>query len=79
MPIAFTIYDQGGVDLLQLSGFTTDNRVDLNDESFSDVGGLIGNIGIARDTVIENAILGSGDDTVTGNEADNRIDGGNGA
>ena len=77
-PVAFTIYDQDGVDTLNVTGFTTNNRIDLNDESFSDVGGLIGNIGIARNTLIENASLGSGNDTVTGNEADNMIDGGNG-
>ena len=70
---ALTIYDVGGVDTLNLSFSTDNDRVDLNDTAFSDVGGLIGNLGIARGTVIENLVTGSGHDTVTGNEANNRI------
>ena len=72
--VVFTLYDQGGSDTLDLSYMTDAARLDLRDESFSDFGSLIGVMGIARDTVIENAVLGSGDDRVTGNDAANVID-----
>ena len=72
--IAFTLYDQGGSDTLDLSFMQDAARLDLRAETFSDFGTLIGVMGIARDTVIENATLGSGDDQVTGNDAANTID-----
>ncbi|MCZ4270086.1 M10 family metallopeptidase [Tritonibacter mobilis] len=75
---ALTIYDVSGTDTIDLSPNTTNDRIDLNDESFSDVAGRIGNLGIARDTVIENVITGSGNDTITGNEVGNEIHAGNG-
>ncbi|WP_421685267.1 M10 family metallopeptidase [Tritonibacter mobilis] len=75
---ALTIYDVSGTDTIDLSPNTTNDRIDLNDESFSDVAGRIGNVGIARGTVIENVIAGSGNDTITGNEADNQISAGAG-
>ena len=50
----------------------------MNDMTYSDVGGLTGNIGIARGTVIENASLGNGNDTVIGNATANSIDGDSG-
>lgn len=77
--MSFTIYDVSGTDTLDLSNNTTADRIDLNDESFSDVAGLIGNVGIARGTVVENLIAGSGNDTITGNEADNQIQAGAGS
>lgn len=77
-PVAFTIYDRNGTDLLDLSASTTNDRVNLNDATFSDVGGLIGNLAIARDTMIENLYTGSGRDTVVGNELSNSIFTGNG-
>ncbi|MDX1781885.1 MAG: M10 family metallopeptidase C-terminal domain-containing protein, partial [Thalassovita sp.] len=72
-PMALTIYDQGGIDMLNLSFSTTNDRIDMNAESVSDIGGLTGNVGIARGTVLERLIAGSGNDAVTGNDADNRI------
>lgn len=75
---AFTILDRGGLDLLDLSGFAEDQRIDLRPERYSDVAGLRGNMGIARDTVIESFRSGSGDDRITGNDAANRIWGGDG-
>lgn len=71
--IALTVYDQGGVDTLDLSMFSTGDTVDLRDGTFSDVGGLTGNVGIMIDTVIENLKTGSGNDTITGNDANNSI------
>jgi len=75
---ALTIYDVSGTDTLDLSNNTTADRIDLNGESFSDVAGLIGNVGIARGTVVENLIAGSGNDTITGNEASNQVQAGAG-
>ena len=75
---ALTIYDVNGIDTIDFSPNTTNDRIDLNDESFSDVAGRVGNVGIARGTVIENLIAGSGNDTITGNEADNAIRAGTG-
>jgi serralysin len=75
---AFTIFDAGGVDTVDFSGYAADQRINLNPESISDVGGLVGNMSIARGTVIENAVGGSGDDTIYGNSAANFVQGGAG-
>lgn len=76
--VAFTIYDTGGTDTLDTSPFQTANRIDMRGGFFSDVAGLIGNIGIAGGTLLENLIAGAGNDTVTGNNADNNINLGDG-
>ncbi|WP_212699612.1 M10 family metallopeptidase [Thalassovita aquimarina] len=78
-PLTLTIFDQGGVDLLDLSFSTTGDRIDLRGAQFSDVMGLTGNIGIARGTVIENLSAGSGNNHITGNDVNNEIDAGAGA
>jgi len=77
-PVAYTIYDQGGTDRIDLSNQTHSQNLDLREESFSDINGMVGNVGISRGTVIENAELGFGNDTVTGNDANNNISGGGG-
>lgn len=77
-PIAFTVFDGGGVDLVDLGFSSFDDVVDLRDTQFSDVLGLIGNVGIARGTVIENLTLGSGNNRATGNDARNQINAGAG-
>lgn len=71
--MAFTIYDNGGRDLIDFSFATEGMRIDLRPESFSDVGGLIGNMAIARGTIIEELFTGSGNDVVQGNNANNLI------
>ena len=76
--MSFTILDDGGIDTVDFSGTSADQRVDLTEESFSDVGGEIGNMAIARGTVLENVVLGSGDDEIVGNAADNVFIGGGG-
>ncbi|WP_152046165.1 M10 family metallopeptidase [Aureimonas psammosilenae] len=76
--LAQTIFDAGGVDTIDLSLRSANQRLDLRAESFSDIDGHAGNLAIARGTVIENAVLGSGNDTVTGNAAANTISGGGG-
>ena len=73
------IWDAGGRDLLDLSGYAADQRIDLRAEAFSDVGGLTGNLSIARGVVIEDAAGGAGDDALTGNAAANTLVGGIGA
>lgn len=76
--ITFTIFDNGGIDTIDFRSDTANQTVDLGPETISSIGGLIGNMSIARDTWIENFRAGSGDDTVTGNSVANRIWGGNG-
>ena len=77
--IALTLYDNGGNDTLDLRTDTMAQRIDLSPEGISDVYGLIGNLVIARNTLIENVIAGTGDDWISGNSAPNRLDGGAGS
>jgi serralysin len=72
------IWDAGGWDVLDLSGYAGAQEVSLVAEAFSSTGGLTWNLAIARGVVIEEARLGAGDDRVTGNDADNVLDGGAG-
>ena len=72
---ALTLYDNGGTDTLDLRTDSRNQQIDLRSEGISDVYGLIGNLVIARDTVIENFIAGVGNDTVIGNAAANRLEG----
>ena len=74
-PAALTLYDSAGNDTLDLRTDHDSQRIDLRPEGMSDVYGLVGNLIIARDVVIENVIAGSGDDAVTGNAAANRLEG----
>ncbi len=76
--ITLTLYDTGGRDTLNLRADTADQRIDLRPEGVSDVYGLVGNLLIARDTWIEDAIAGSGNDKVIGNAVANRLVGGAG-
>lgn len=73
--VAYTIFDSGGTDTLNYSGFSVGQLINLNGETFSNVGGFVGNVAIARGVVIENAIGGSGDDRLIGNAANNVLDG----
>lgn len=75
---SYVVYDNGGTDTLNYSGFSASQSINLNAETFSNVGGRVGNVSIARGAVIENAIGGTGADTLTGNSAANRLDGGGG-
>jgi len=75
---AFTIVDMGGVDRIDFSGFSANQRIDLRDGRASDVGGLVGNMVIAPGTRIENATGGSGDDVLIGNAIKNALRGGAG-
>jgi Ca2+-binding RTX toxin-like protein len=69
------IWDAGGNDTLDTSGFTDDQFIDLHAGSFSNVGRLINNLAIAYNVVIENAIGGSAIDIMHGNHVANRLEG----
>jgi serralysin len=75
-PQTVTIIDNGGIDTLDYSVYSADQRIDLRPEAFSSVGGRVGNVTIARGSIIENATGGSGFDIITGNDADNVLRGG---
>jgi serralysin len=77
--VAYTIVDHGGSDTLDYSDFAQNQRINLNAEAFSDIGGRVGNVSIARGSIIENAIAGSGNDTIYGNTAANDLRGGIGS
>lgn len=72
------IWDAGGTDTLDLSGYTVAQTIRLGAGEFSDVGGMTGNVAIAFGTAIENATGGSGADSIYGNTANNILLGGNG-
>ncbi|MFH1345646.1 MAG: M10 family metallopeptidase C-terminal domain-containing protein [Pseudomonadota bacterium] len=75
---ALTIYDSGGNDTLNCSGYSTAQIIDLRAGAFCSVGGLTNNIGIALATNIENAIGGSGNDTLISNDLGCTLTGGAG-
>lgn len=78
-PLTITIVDHGGTDTLDYSIYSGAQRIDLNPESFSNVGGRVGNLTIARGTIIENALGGSGGDVLLGNGVRNELYGFGGA
>ena len=73
-----TLYDSSGTDTLDLRTDTTNQRVDLNPEGISTVYGGLVSLSIARNTLIENFIAGSGNDQVIGNVVGNILKGGDG-
>ncbi len=76
---AFSIWDGGGVDTINASGYSQNQVIDLHDGTFSSIGGLTGNVSIAFNATIENAIGGSGADSISGNAVSNALTGGAGA
>ena len=76
---ALTIYDSGGNDTLDCSGYSAAQTIDLHAGAFSSVGGLVNNIGIALNAVIEKAIGGSGNDRLIANDLGCTLSGGGGA
>ena len=69
------IWDAGGVDRIDVSGWSTDQVVDLNAGAFSSVGHLTQNLAIAHGATIEQAVGGGGNDRLIGNAADNLLAG----
>jgi Ca2+-binding RTX toxin-like protein len=76
---AFSIFDSGGNDTIDYSNVSASQLINLNPETFSNVNGFVGNLTIDRGTIIENAIGGSGADTIIGNSANNVLTGNAGA
>jgi serralysin len=73
-----TLFDSGGTDTLDLSGWSTPSRVDLHAGAYSSANSMTNNIAIAYSTTIENATTGGGDDVLTGNDVANTLRGGGG-
>ena len=84
--VRFTVWDAGGNDTFDFSGWGYNHVIDLREGHLSSVSHLSPanavegyNVGIAYGTVIENAIGGSGGEMFYGNDANNRIVGNGGA
>ena len=77
-PVALTLSDIGGYDVLDLSYQTEAATIDMRAEQISDIGGDVGTLLIARGTELEEVRTGSGDDTVLGNSAANTLRGNDG-
>ncbi|NQX72785.1 MAG: M10 family metallopeptidase C-terminal domain-containing protein [Epibacterium sp.] len=75
---AVTLFDSGGYDVIDLASRGYNQNLDLRAERFSDINGYRGNFAIARGVVIEEALTGSGNDSVTGNSAHNLLNTGAG-
>ncbi|MEI8187118.1 MAG: DUF4214 domain-containing protein [Chlorobiaceae bacterium] len=93
-PFYMTIWDAAGIDTIDTSKFTASCSIDLIPGHYSSLhysnqgSGIDGkgtnlydgtnNLGIAFGAIIENVKLGSGNDTITGNDANNAIYAGTG-
>jgi serralysin len=73
-----TIWDGDGTDTIDLTGWASNSILSLVAGAYSSVNGMTQNFAIAYDVDIENAELGSGHDTVTGNDLANFIAGNGG-
>jgi len=77
--LIFAVWDAGGNDTFDFSGYSANQLIDLREGFFSNVGGLTGNVAVAEGAQIENAIGGFGTDTINGNALNNSLQGGSGA
>lgn len=73
-----TLWDAGGGNTLDLSGFAAPSAVDLRPGMFSSAGGLTNNIGIGFGVAIDTAIGGSGNSNFAVNDDSDHIVGGSG-
>lgn len=73
--LVFAVWDAGGTDTFDFSGYSNSQTIDLRQGYFSDVGGLVGNVAIAMGANIEDARGGSGADTINGNALANWLRG----
>lgn len=71
--VVYAIWDAGGNDTMDFSGYSQNQTIDMNAERFSSVGGDLYNVSIALGVTIERAYGGSGGDVINGNGADNFI------
>ncbi len=74
----FTIWDGGGTDTLDGSGYSGNQTISLAAGSYSSMAGMAGNVGIAYGANIEIGIGGSGADTLYGGLLDEQLFGGAG-
>jgi serralysin len=72
------IYDAGGNDTLDLSGWSTASTISLVPGTFCSGNSMTNNISISYTTIIENAVGGLGDDSLVGNAYNNTLNGGGG-
>jgi serralysin len=77
--LIMAVWDAGGTDTFDFSGYAQNQKIDLREGHFSNVGALIGNVAIAQGAQIENAIGGLGADTIIGNALNNVLQGNGGA
>ncbi len=73
-----TLFDSGGNDTLDLSGWSSPSRVDLQPGAYSSANEMANNLAVAYGTTIENAAGGAGNDVIAGNSAANRLQGNGG-
>ena len=74
----FAVWDAGGNDTFDFSGYSQNQFIDLRAGAFSDVGPYKYNVAIAEGVTIENAKGGSGSDIIVGNAVNNVLEGGAG-
>jgi serralysin len=77
--LVFAVWDAGGTDTFDFSGYSQNQLIDLREGFFSNVGSLTGNVAVAQGAKIENAIGGFGADTINGNALNNLVEGNAGA
>lgn len=76
---AYTIWDGGGIDMLDGRHLSSDLTLRLTAGEFSSANaGITDHFAIAYGTTIENAYGGTGDDLIIGNDVANRLQGGAG-
>jgi serralysin len=71
----FAVWDAGGADTFDFSGYARNQTIDLTAGGFSSIGGYTYNVAIAQGVTIENAIGGSASDVIQGNAAANFLQG----
>lgn len=76
--LVFAVWDAGGNDTFDFSGFAQNQLIDLREGHFSNVGALVGNVAVAQGARIENAVGGFGADTIMGNTLNNVLTGNGG-
>ena len=77
--LVFAVWDASGTDTFNFSGYGFNQLIDLRAGHFSNVGGLVGNVAVAQNALVENAVGGAGADVIRGNAGGNTIDGGAGS
>jgi serralysin len=74
----YTIWDAGGTDTLDCSGYGGNQTISLIPGTYSSVDGMIQNVAIAFNCSIEGATGGKGTDTIIGSNEKNILTGGAG-